>query len=205
MGGCATKPKDLKDEFDKAPEPVPELVKEETSTVSEPKKIDGETKEIGEVKNTSTTTDGGEVEGEVSKVVDDGEVDEKGNKRKSLNSLLMETEIGKESSENEKPTQTVTIPSEPVKEAVKEVEVPKAEISIESSNTASIETEKKTESAPIVETVKPEISDEKKTVEAKEEPVATEKKDSDVVITKEEPVSSVPSAVEVKGDVAVTK
>ena len=192
MGGCATKPKDLQAEFDKAPEPVPEVVKEETSTVSEPKKIDGDTREIGEVKNTSS--DGGEVNKE--------EVgDEKGGKHRSLSSLLVETEIGKATVENEKP-----ILSEPVKE----IEVPKAETKTESSEPAFIETEKKIESAPVVETVKPEISVEKETVEAKGESVkedvsVTEKKDSVAEIKKEEPVLPVPSAVEVKGDVAVSK
>ncbi|KAI3947895.1 hypothetical protein MKX01_034560 [Papaver californicum] len=196
MGACATKPKAL-DETNQTPEPIPEVVKEETSSNPEQLKktddgVETTTKEIiGEEVNSK---DGGE----------DNKGDD-GNKRVSLNSLLMESEPGKATVESEKPIETVSIPSVPVIEAVRVEEIPKVEVSVESSITSSTETEKKPESAPVVETVNPI------TVEAKEEPLKVEPvavvavqeplKDVKVVEKKGEPVA----AVEVKGDVAVSK
>ncbi|RZC45907.1 hypothetical protein C5167_038849 [Papaver somniferum] len=168
MGACATKPKDLKDEMNQAPEPIPEVVKEEN-----PEQL--------------KKTDDGGVETTTKEIID-GKEDKKaddGSKTVSLNSLLMKSEPGKATVESEKPTETVSIPSVPVIEAVKVEETSKVEVS-------STETEKKPESAPVV-------------VEAKEEPLKVESveplKDAKVVEKKDEPVT----AVEVKGDVAVSK
>ncbi|KAI3830961.1 hypothetical protein MKX03_010259 [Papaver bracteatum] len=168
MGACATKPKDLKDEMNQAPEPIPEVVKEENP--EQLKKTDD-----GGVETTTK-----EIIGEEDKKADDG------NKTVSLNSLLMESEPGKATVESEKPTETVSIPSVPVIEAVKVEETPKVEVSSDTS------------SAPVV-------------VEAKEEPLKVEPvavvavqeplKDAKVVEKKDEPVA----AVDVKADAIVSK
>ncbi|MCL7028273.1 hypothetical protein MKW94_022277 [Papaver nudicaule] len=190
MGACATKPKELKDEMNQAPEPIPEVVKEETSSNPEQlKKTDGVETNTKEIVGEVNPKDGGE---------EDNKADD-GNKTVSLNSLLMESEPGKATVESEKPTETVSIPSVPVVEAVKVEEVPKVEASVESSNTPSTETEKKPESAPVVETVKPTeepLKAEPVAVVAAQEPL----KDVKVTEKKDETV-----AVEVKGDVAVSK
>ncbi|KAI3921898.1 hypothetical protein MKX01_005587 [Papaver californicum] len=186
MGACATKPKALEETNQEETSSNPEQLKKTNDGV------ETTTKEIiGEEVNSKD-------EGEDNKGDD-------GNKTVSLNSLLMESEPGKATVESEKPTETVSIPSVPVTEAVKVEEIPKVEVSVESCNTSSTETEKKPESAPVVETVNPT------TVEAKEEPLKVEPaavvavleplKDVKVVEKKEEPVA----AVEVKGDVAVSK
>ncbi|KAI3915786.1 hypothetical protein MKW92_053377 [Papaver armeniacum] len=176
MGACATKPKDLKDEMNQAPEPIPEVVKEENP--EQLKKTDDG------VETTTKEIIGEEVNGEEDKKADDG------NKTVSLNSLLMESEPGKATVESEKPIETVSVPSVPVIEAVKVEETPKVEVP---------------ESAPAVETVNP-TTVEAKEEPLKVEPVAVVAvqeplKDAKVVEKMDEPVA----AVEVKGDAAVSK
>ncbi|KAA8531004.1 hypothetical protein F0562_005706 [Nyssa sinensis] len=189
MGGCATKPKELKTEAADAPAPaLAPVVKEDIGTVSET------TKEIV-------------VEGEVvdkdKEIVQDETVDEQGSRRRSLSHLFKEKEEGKDSAEIDK------TPLEPVKQEepsvtekaidvceIKPSEAEKAENTVEQSTTPVVvdvpvkaETEKANEATPVTETQKPEtLAEEKKTVE--EKPVAetqtydTDEKAIDVYKTK---------------------
>ncbi|KAF3964656.1 hypothetical protein ACB098_02G116300 [Castanea mollissima] len=96
MGGCATKPKVLKEAS--APEPAKEeklgdavepLKPQKDLTVKATEKIDI-ANEVGD--------QGGEGEGDKSKeIIDDDKVDEQGNKRRSLSLLFKQNEEGKDS------------------------------------------------------------------------------------------------------------
>uniref|UniRef100_A0A5B6Z7Y8 Uncharacterized protein n=1 Tax=Davidia involucrata TaxID=16924 RepID=A0A5B6Z7Y8_DAVIN len=193
MGGCATKPKELKAEAADTPAPAPApAVKEEVGTVSEA------TKEVV-------------VEGEVvdkdKEIVQDDAVDEQGSRRRSLSHLFKEKE-GKDSTEIDKTalepvkqeeqsatekaidvdetkppeagkaktmveqttTPVVVVVDAPVK-AETEKEIETRDTLAEKANEAAPTTEKASEAAPATETQKPEtLAEEKKTVE--EKPVA---------------------------------
>ncbi|KAF8377177.1 hypothetical protein HHK36_030550 [Tetracentron sinense] len=201
MGGCATKPKVLKAEDNTVPEPAPATAKDESCTDSDAK-IAGGTEEIGAVK-----VEGGG-DGEKEKVDDD------------------KSKEGKESTGNDKTTQTEDIPSEPIKQ-----EEPKTQNAIKESNTSipetekaenpvvgtlapvvavaskTVETEKPTEAATTVETKKPENSEEKKTEEkvSVTEDVKVTQEASKIDGRQDGPVLPVSSAEKVAGEVAETK
>lgn len=177
MGGCATKPKELKNE---APPPEPAPAKEEASgTVSETKEV--------VVSEEVKTVEGDAVFCKHKEIVDDDDsLDDHPNKRRSLSNLFKENE-GKDSTESDpakqdepsvnlKPTDIPeTKPHEsgktetPVEQMPREfvVEVPvgaKAEKAVEVAPTTGTLAEKTIESPEVLEMKKPE---EKKIVEVK--------------------------------------
>ncbi|GMP25474.1 hypothetical protein CsSME_00002325 [Camellia sinensis var. sinensis] len=177
MGGCATKPKELKNE---APPPEPAPAKEEAGgTVSETKEV--------VVAEEVKTVEGDTVFCKHKEIVDDDDsLDDHPNKRRSLSNLFKENE-GKDSTESDpakqdepsvnlKPTDIPeTKPHEsgktetPVEQMPRElvVEVPvgaKAEKAVEVAPTTGTLAEKAIESPAVLEMKKPE---EKKIVEVK--------------------------------------
>lgn len=177
MGGCATKPKELKNE---APPPEPAPAKEEAGgTVSETKEV--------VVAEEVKTVEGDTVFCKHKEIVDDDDsLDDHPNKRRSLSNLFKENE-GKDSTESDpakqdepsvnlKPTDIPeTKPHEsgktetPVEQMPRElvVEVPvgaKAEKAVEVAPTTGTLAEKTIESPEVLEMKKPE---EKKIVEVK--------------------------------------
>lgn len=177
MGGCATKPKELKNE---APPPEPAPAKEEAGgTVSETKEV--------VVAEEVKTVEGDTVFCKHKEIVDDDDsLDDHPNKRRSLSNLFKENE-GKDSTESDpakqdepsvnlKPTDIPeTKPHEsgktetPVEQMPRElvVEVPvgaKAEKAVEVAPTTGTLAEKTIESPAVLEMKKPE---EKKIVEVK--------------------------------------
>lgn len=176
MGGCATKPKELKNE---APPPEPAPAKEEAGgTVSETKEV---------VVAEEVTVEGDTVFCKHKEIVDDDDsLDDHPNKRRSLSNLFKENE-GKDSTESDpakqdepsvnlKPTDIPeTKPHEsgktetPVEQMPRElvVEVPvgaKAEKAVEVAPTTGTLAKKTIESPAVLEMKKPE---EKKIVEVK--------------------------------------
>ncbi|CAL5364890.1 unnamed protein product [Camellia sinensis] len=177
MGGCATKPKELKNE---APPPEPAPAKEEAGgTVSETKEV--------VVAEEVKTVEGDTVFCKHKEIVDDDDsLDDHPNKRRSLSNLFKENE-GKDSTESDpakqdepsvnlKPTDIPeTKPHEsgktetPVEQMPRElvVEVPvgaKAEKAVEVAPNTGTLAEKAIESPAVLEMKKPE---EKKIVEVK--------------------------------------
>ncbi|KAI8030271.1 hypothetical protein LOK49_LG01G02016 [Camellia lanceoleosa] len=177
MGGCATKPKELKNE---APPPEPAPAKEEAGgTVSETKEV--------VVAEEVKTVEGDTVFCKHKEIVDDDDsLDDHPNKRRSLSNLFKENE-GKDSTESDpakqdepsvnlKPTDIPeTKPHEsgktetPVEQMPRElvVEVPvgaKAEKAVEVAPTTGTLAEKAIESPAVLEMKKPE---EKKIAEVK--------------------------------------
>lgn len=177
MGGCATKPKELKNE---APPPEPAPAKEEAGgTVSETKEV--------VVAEEVKTVEGDTVFCKHKEIVDDDDsLDDHPNKRRSLSNLFKENE-GKDSTESDpakqdepsvnlKPTDIPeTKPHEsgktetPVEQMPRELvaEVPvgaKAEKAVEVAPTTGTLAEKTIESPAVLEMKKPE---EKKIVEVK--------------------------------------
>lgn len=169
MGGCATKPKELKNE---APPPEPAPAKEEAGgTVSETKEV--------VVAEEVKTVEGDTVFCKHKEIVDDDDsLDDHPNKRRSLSNLFKENE-GKDSTEpdpakqdepsvNLKPTDIPeTKPHEsgktetPVEQMPRElvVEVPvgaKAEKAVEVAPTTGTLAEKTIESPEVLEMKKPE-------------------------------------------------
>ncbi|GMP25473.1 hypothetical protein CsSME_00002325 [Camellia sinensis var. sinensis] len=152
MGGCATKPKELKNE---APPPEPAPAKEEAGgTVSETKEV--------VVAEEVKTVEGDTVFCKHKEIVDDDDsLDDHPNKRRSLSNLFKENE-GKDSTESDPAKQDE--PSMP-RELVVEVPVgAKAEKAVEVAPTTGTLAEKAIESPAVLEMKKPE---EKKIVEVK--------------------------------------
>ncbi|KAK6924209.1 hypothetical protein RJ641_010409 [Dillenia turbinata] len=121
MGACATKPKGLKAEDVQPPEPVAE---EQSTVVTEVKEVEV-AKEI-------------EVTGEDEVKKESNEVDDQGNKRRSLSLLFQQNEeAAKELTEKEDTRKPENALAEPTKE-----ELPKTQTILEESKTDVPEAEK---------------------------------------------------------------
>ncbi|XP_042515937.1 plasma membrane-associated cation-binding protein 2-like [Macadamia integrifolia] len=173
MGGCATKPKTFKGEDDLAPAPI-------VKDVSEPKEVDvnGE-----EAKLVASHEEGAEIQSGEEKVIDkaqigDGEGDDSvktedtANKPRSLSNLFKESEEEKESSGNDKTTQTEVVSSEPVQQE----EEPKTEIITKEVSTSFPEAE---ETATTPEVEEKPVEEEKPVIAAEATEIEKEKTENE--------------------------